>query len=121
MAKSKTAPKKAAPKKAAPKKKVNKSQAIRDAVKDNPKAGPTEIAQIVSKRGIKVTPTFVSTVKTMAKKRKRRAKRKAAPVAKPAVSDKVSLSTLVQAKKLADQMGGVEKAKDALAALAKLQ
>ena len=41
--------------------------------------------------------------------------------AKPAVSDKVSISTLVQAKKLADQMGGIEKAKDALAALTKLQ
>ncbi len=111
---------KTTPKKAAPKQKVNKSQAIRDAVNQNPKTGPTEIAQIVSKQGIKVSPTRVSTIKTAAKK-KRQAKRKAAPAAKPAVSDKVSLSKLVQAKKLADQMGGIEKAKDALAALAKLQ
>ena len=112
--------KKATPKKAAPKQKVNKSQAIRDYAKANPKAGPTEISETLTKQGINVTPGLVSNVMAKAKK-KRRTKKKVAPAAKPAVSDKVSLSTLVQAKNLADQMGGIEKAKDALAALAKLQ
>jgi len=101
-------------------KQVNKSQAIRDYAKANPKAGPKEIAETLTKQGIKVTPGLVSNVKTMAKKR-RRAKRKPAPATKPAVSDRVSLSTLVQAKKMAEQLGGVDKAKRALAALAKLQ
>ena len=54
-------------------------------------------------------------------KKKGKAKKKAAPAAKPAVSDKVSISTLVQAKKMAEKLGGVEKAKAALDALAKLQ
>jgi len=103
-----------------PQKKVNKTQLSGNAMKDNPKVGPSEIARIVSKQGLKVTPGLVSNVKTTAKKKRRR-RRKAAPVAKPAVSDRVSLSTLVQTKKMAEQLGGVEKAKDALAALAKLQ
>ena len=66
-----------------------------------------------------MTAAFVSTVKTLAKK-KRRGKRKAAQGAKP-VSDKIALSSLIQAKKMAAEMGGIEKAKEALAALAKLQ
>jgi hypothetical protein len=107
-------------KKPAAKQTVNKSQAIRDYMKANPKASPKETSEALTQQGIKVTAAFVSTVKTQAKN-KRQAKKKAAPAAKPAISDKVSISTLVQAKKMAEQLGGVDKAKATLEALAKLQ
>ena len=48
-------------------------------------------------------------------------RRPAGDAKRPAAGDKVSLSMLVQAKKMAEQLGGVEKARDALAALSKLQ
>ena len=48
------------------------------------------------------------------------ARRAAVQGAQPA-SDKIALSSLIQAKKLVEQLGGIEKAKEALAALAKLQ
>ena len=98
---------------------VNKSQAIRDYAKANPTAGPTAIVAALAEQGIQVTTAMASTVKSMAKK-KRRAKRAAAAGAKPA-SDKISVAALIQAKKMAAEMGGIEKAKEALAALAKLQ
>jgi len=124
-ARTKTTLKKRAPKKtmsrkkAARKQEVNKSQAIRDALKQHPKAGPKEISEILSKQGIKVSAVFVSNVKSISKKKRGRRKKATAAV-KPAVSDKVSISTLVQAKNLADQIGGVEKAKQMLDTLAKL-
>jgi hypothetical protein len=40
--------------------------------------------------------------------------------AKPAAEDRISLSALLEAKTLAEKIGGVEKAKLAIAALAKL-
>ena len=58
---------------------------------------------------------MVSTVK-LASKKKGRGRKKAAGGAKPA-SDKIALSSLIQAKKMAESLGGVEKAQVALAAL----
>ena len=54
------------------------------------------------------------------KKKKRRRRKKKAAAAPAAVSDRVSMSSLVAAKKLADQLGGVQKAQDALRALSRL-
>ncbi len=119
MAKKATPKKKAAPKKRVPKQKVNKSQAIRNCCEANPDAGPTEVAAALKKQGINVSTAFVSTIKSTSKK-KGRGRKKAARGAKPA-SDKIALSSLLAAKKMAEQLGGVEKAQTALAALAKLQ
>jgi hypothetical protein len=102
---------------------VNKSQAIRDFVQANPTVGPKETAAALTEQGIQVSPAMVSTVKTQAKKKKGkrgRPRKNAASSAKPA-SDKIALSSLIQAKKMAESLGGVEKAQTALAALAKLQ
>jgi hypothetical protein len=128
MAKKKAAPKKKATrKKKAPAKSVNKSQAIRDYCEANPTIGPKETAAALTEQGIQVSPAMVSTVKTQAKKKKTqtpkrrgRPRKNAASSAKPA-SDKIALSSLLAAKKMSEQLGGVEKAQAALAALAKLQ
>jgi len=102
---------------------VNKSALIRDYLAANPDAGPKAVVAAIRKKGVNISEALVSFVKykSSGKKKRRRRKKKAVAAAKPAVSDRVSISTLVQAKKLAEQMGGIEKAKAALAALAKLQ
>ena len=102
------------------KREVNKSAEIRKYLSKKPTAGPKEITEELGKSGIVVTPGFVSTIKTAASKKKGGRKKKSSGGGRP-TSDRVSLSTLVQAKKLADGMGGLEKAKDALNALARLR
>ncbi len=94
-----------------------KSASIRNYKSDHPTAKPKEIAEALSKAGEKVTPAFVSTVLSNDKRRgkKRRGGRK--PDRAAGMS---GFENLVQAKRLADQMGGVTKAKAALDALAKI-
>ena len=126
IAKKKIAPKK----KATPKKKpvarkvakkapakpaVNKSKAIRDYQTKNPNAGPTAVAEALGKEGIEVTPAFVSTVKTLDKTKKKAGRKTKARVGE------LTVANLMQAKELAQALGGPERAKAALEALDKLQ
>ena len=108
-------------KKKTPAAEVNKSQAIRDYVAANPTATPTETAAAMTEQGVDVSAAYVSTVKTQAKKKRKGRRGKKAVVSAQPASDKIALSSLIQAKKLAEQLGGVEKAQAVLAALAKLQ
>ena len=96
----------------------NKSEAIRKYKAEHGSAGPKEIAAALAKDGIKCTPQFVSTVLSNAKRSGRKGKRKAARSG----SHKAGglFEKLVLAKKLSDQMGGVEKARAALDALAQI-
>ena len=97
----------------------SKSDAIRKYQADNPDAGPKGIAEGLAKDGIKVSAQFVSTVlsndrKRAGKKRRKKGGRKPGPPAGGL------MAKLKQAKRLADEMGGVHKAKEALDALAQL-
>ena len=98
------------------KNKVNKTQLIKDALAKNPKASPIEIAEGLKNHGI--SAPYVSTVKSSlkAKRPTKTAKKK---VAKK--RDKVSLGDLVKASRLAEELGGVDKAQEMLNALAKLK
>ena len=98
---------------------VNKSKAIKEALAAHAATSSGEIVDLLAAKGITVTSTYVANVKSTLKKSKGRRKGKKEAAAKGA-SDTVSLSTLMQAKKLAEDLGGVEKARVALAALAKL-
>lgn len=116
----------------------NKSQAIRDYYAANPKAKPLEVSAALAKQGIHVTAGFVSTVKstTITKKKgpkksaksgasasKSVARRGRPPVTakkKETSSNEVSLDSLLQVKKIVEEMGGVQDAKNALMALEKL-
>lgn len=51
----------------AAKKQVNKSQMIRDALAAYPEKSPTEIAAVLKKQGLDLTPQYVSTIKSNAK------------------------------------------------------
>ena len=97
----------------------SKSKAIRDYKAAHADAGPSAVAEALAKDGIKVSPQFVSTVLSNARKksgggrRGRRGGRKAAAAGN-------TLVQLVLAKKLAARMGGIDKAREALDTLAKL-
>lgn len=116
----------------------NKSAAIREYLDKNPEAKPREIVDALKAQGVDVTPAFVSTIKSKSggaaapkKRRGRPARAASAPRTQRATSqpaagraasanDKVSVDSLIRAKKLAQELGGVDKARAALSALEKI-
>jgi len=135
-------------KKAAPKADVNKSQEIKKILAATPDKGPKEISEELTAKGVDVSPAYVSTIKTnlkaateapakIAKKKvtpkrkavkakrtakkkiaKKKAAKEEAPKAAPASS--ITYEQLRMAKDLAQQLGGIEKAKETLTALSEL-
>ena len=121
----------------AKKPKVNKTQAVKNYLKGHPKAVSSQIAAALTKRGIKITPSYVANIKTNINKTrtaktavKKRAK---AVTAAPAVVAKkpVDTITLEQVRKVTQtiktlggynglvemldvikELGGVKKFKD---------
>ena len=106
-----------AKKKAKKKSQPNKTQLIKDALKANPKASPAELAKKLGKHGI--SAQYVSVVKSNMKKKtgKKTGMRKGTGKKKEAA---FTVSELVKASKLAEELGGVEKAKEVLSVLGKL-
>jgi hypothetical protein len=97
----------------------NKSVAIRTYKANHQDEGPKAIAEALGKEGIKVTPAFVSTVLSNAKRKGGKGRRGRKPGPRGGAADR-TLHDLKQAKKLADKFGGVEHALKALNALATL-
>jgi hypothetical protein len=98
-----------------------KSQAIREYLTANSAAKGNDVVAALKANGIKVSSQMVSTIKArMGAGPKKRGRRKKSASAKRNGA-MISLGVLVQAKKLAESLGGVEKAKEAMDALAKLQ
>jgi hypothetical protein len=93
----------------------NRSEAIRAYKEKNSTAKPKAIAEGLAKEGVKVSPGYVSTVLSNERRKsgKRRKKKGGGRTGK--VYD-----DLVQAKRLSDAMGGIDKARSALNALAKI-
>jgi ParB-like chromosome segregation protein Spo0J len=105
---------------------TTKKQAIKAALKANPKKSNIEIAEILLAEGWDAKPTYISVVKSNMNKGKRK-KKAAAVAATPAADsapalpkDAVSLALLQKAKKLVKDLGGVKAAKQAIDALAQL-
>jgi hypothetical protein len=98
----------------------NKSAAIRDYKSKHAGAGPKEIAAALAADGVKVSPGFVSTVLSNSKRKGRKGRRKEGRPAGRAMGRGDALSKLVLAKRLSDQLGGVEQARAALNALAQI-
>ena len=101
---------------------ANKSEAIRDYYKANPQAKPKEVASELKKKGIQVTPAFVSTIRSTSKKKNGVIGRPGRPVGSTTKrsNGEVSYESLLQAKKIVDQMGGIDEARNALTALENL-
>ena len=88
-------------------KRRNKAAKIRAILEGNPDATAKEIVATLAAQRVRVTPAHVYNLKSK--------------MGKPQASGSAgSYARLIQAKKLADAMGGVEKAKAALDVLAKL-
>ena len=132
----------------AKKSEVNKSQAVREYLKANPKATNTEVSEALTKKGIKLTPNHVANIKTKAKAKRVVRKAKAAKLAAavpatpavavaPAAPKAADTITLEQIKKVAEtvktiggfarlhemlsvikEVGGLKKFKDLLDAMA---
>ena len=101
--------------------KRNKSEAIRNYLSGDPKATPSVIIEALAKKGVKVSPALVSAVKyKKVKPANGRRKKRGRSVGASANGQRVDFDNLVAAKNLADKMGGVEKARQALDMLAKL-
>ncbi len=105
---------------------VNKTQAVKDYLKEYRKAGPTEIVAALQAQGIDVSTNYVSNIKSQMGLKKKRTKptaaapEAAAAAAPAAAGDEISLAALVEAKKLIEKLGGVDVAKRAIMALAQL-
>jgi hypothetical protein len=108
----------------------SKSSAIREYVDANPTASPSEVAKALNDKGVSVTPQFVSTIKSQYKKKKaggarrpgrppgRRGRRGGRPPR--AASSGITIEALIKAKALAEKLGGIDAAREALDALARL-
>ncbi len=113
---------------------VNKSQSIRDYHKAHPQHKPKQIAADLEKKGIEVSPQFVSTILSTSKKKKTIGKpgrpkgSKLAGRGRPVGqsrkasggSGEVSIDSLIKFKEIVTEMGGIEDARAALTALEKL-
>jgi len=109
---------------------TNKSQAIRDYYAQHPDAKPKDISAELKKMGVDVTPAFISTIRTgMGKKKKTmkspsaKASVKAAPTKRgssPKAGVSVSIESLIKAKGLVNDLGGIDNAIATLTALKRL-
>ena len=96
---------------------VNKSQAIRDALTANPKAGSKNIVAQLAEKGIKVSPTLVYYIKSQSKRAKRSEKRqRLAASMNGRYGDPVALVRKV--KTLAGEVGGIKNLKSLVDLLA---
>lgn len=106
---------------------VNMSDAIRDFIKANPTASRPEIRDTLQAQGVPVSNSLVNAVFMKVKKGGgKSAKRgpgrpKAAPPSPSSSGGNMSASELINAKQLVDQLGGIDKVRDALSLLEQLQ
>jgi hypothetical protein len=104
------------------KEEINKSQAIREALKANPDKSPSEIAELLKVKGVDVNGQYVSTIKTNMRKTRRavrkmrrgirRAGRRSSLVGGNATAN--GLQVMSAALELMKIAGGLDQAKAAL-------
>ena len=102
------------------KRKINKSQAIRDFLGNEPGATPKVIIEGLAKKGVKVSAALVSAVKYSPRASNGRRKKRGRRAGVSPNGSKVDFARLVEAKALAEKMGGISRARSALEMLAKL-
>jgi hypothetical protein len=100
---------------------VNKPQAVRDYLKANPRTANKDVAEALTKQGIKMAPEYVAVVKGKMKgnKGKRKRRQKAAEVA--SVKTGIGIAELKAAFALLKHCGGISQAREALAAAVEIQ
>ena len=103
---------------------ITKTKAVKDYLAEHPDAKPKEIAPAVKEaHGLDISPQMISMIKSkMGKDSRRRGRKPGTAASGRARGDaaRITIDELVTAKKLVDQMGGIARAQQALAALARL-
>jgi hypothetical protein len=95
--------------------KVNKAAAIRAEFEKNPEARPKDVVAALLAKKIKVAPAQVSNIRSGLNGKTKKLGRKA-----KSSNGHIALADLIAAKKLVESLGSIEKATNAIAALAKL-
>ena len=100
---------------------VNKAQSVRDYLKAHPGTGNKELAEALGKQGIKISPNHVANIKSKMdiSKGKRRRRRTAAKAM--SVKSGISVHEIKAAFGLLKECGGLDRAKEALAAAREIQ
>ncbi len=93
----------------------SKSQAIRDYLNANKTAKAAEVVEALAAKGITISAPAVYNLKARQSMKKSRSKAR-----KGGHAVTLSITHLLAAKKLVDELGGVAEAKEAIDALAKL-
>lgn len=97
-----------------------KTQAVRDYITANPTAATNDVVAALKATGMKVSKPMIYAVKAKLGTTPKKRGRKKGSVARKN-GQMISLDMLIKAKKMVEQFGSVEKAKEAMDALAKLQ
>lgn len=92
-----------------------KSQAIREYLKSNKKAKASEVVSALATKGITVSPAAVYNLKARQSMGKRRNKARTG-----GQTVTLSITHLLAAKKLVDELGGITQAREAIDTLATL-
>ena len=95
-----------------------KSQAIREALAQNPNAETKQIVTILGQQGIEVAPTLVYYVKSRMRLAKRRAKRVQAHAAARQTGSGDPVGVVLRVRDLAREVGGYRNLKQMVDALA---
>ena len=105
----------------AKKKKINRSQAIRDILAKDPAAMPKAIQAGLAKKGINVTNSLINAVKYgKSKPGKPKPGKRGRKAGSRSTAGETSFDALLGAKALADKLGGVRRAQQALGMLERL-
>src|SRR5215510_1497166 len=96
----------------------NRSQAVREALAENPKAGSKEIIAQLAKKGIKVSPTLVYYVRSKQNQQKRRQRRERVAAASRQTAAVNPVEAVSRVKGLAREVGGIRNLKQLVDLLA---
>lgn len=103
---------------------VNQSQAIRGYLAEHPEATPKEIVAGLAQQGVKVSEGLAGNVKYTSRSGRGPGKARRGrgrPPGRRAGAGALTAQDLIEAKRLADQLGGLEQARKALEALEALR
>ncbi len=104
---------------------ISKSQAVRNYLADHPNATAKEIRPAVKAAyGLDITPQMINTLKSNLRKQQGVRGRKMGPKGKKGRARTngagITMQELLAVKKVAQELGGIARAQEALAALARL-
>jgi 5-formyltetrahydrofolate cyclo-ligase len=117
-------------------KKVSKSQSVREYLKSHPEAATKDVTEALAKKGIEVNPNFVSQIRSYMKKSnktgttkpttaKQRGRKIRGIVEKKQQMQEsngtLTIADLIEARKAANKLGGVPRAKELMDDLSKLE